>query len=251
MSNERLRAAIVSSGYSVAALAEQVPVDSKTIERWITKERVPHRTHRLRVASLLGKDDAYLWPGTASDAMSRSASEAELVTVYPNRGSVPPGTWESLVDRSTESIDLLAYAASFLHDSLPDFDAHLASRARAGVRVRLLLGDPDSTAVALRGEDEGIGELLAARCRLSWRYFEPLLPEPGILAREHGCTLYNSVFRFDDTLLANTHLYGAAANHAPVTHLQRIAGGRLFDSYQLSFERTWERASPVYAGRAA
>lgn len=251
MSNERLRAAIVGRGHTISGLAEQIQVDPKTIERWITKERIPHRAHRLRVAGLLDQDDAYLWPATASDAASRSASEAELVTVYPNRGSVPRGTWESLVDRSTESIDLLAYSASFLHDSLPDFDARLVARARAGVRVRLLFGDPDSTAVALRGDDEGIGNLLAARCRLSWRYFEPLLAEQGILAREHGCTLYNSIFRFDDTLLANTHLYAAAANHAPVTHLQRITGGRLFDSYQLSFERTWEQATPVHAGRAA
>jgi transcriptional regulator with XRE-family HTH domain len=251
MSNERLRAAIVGKGHTIAGLAEQLQVDPKTVERWITKERVPHRAHRLRVAGVLGQDDAYLWPATASDAASRSASEAELVTVYPNRGSVPPGTWESLVDRSTESIDLLAYAASFLHDSIPDFGARLAARARAGVRLRLLFGDPDSPAVALRGEEEAIGDLLAARCRLSWRYFAPVIAEPAVFAREHGCTLYNSVFRFDDTLLANTHLYGTAASQAPVTHLQRITGGRLFDSYQLSFERTWEQARAVQADQPA
>lgn len=56
-------------------------------------------------------------------------------------------------------IDLLAFAASFLHDAVPDFADHLAVKARQGVRIRLLFGDPESTAVNLRWEEEGIGDL--------------------------------------------------------------------------------------------
>lgn len=251
MSNERLRAAIVSSGQSVAVVSEQVGVDPKTIERWITKERVPHRTHRLRVAALLGQDDAFLWPTTLSDARSQSASQAEFVAIHPNRGSLPASTWEALLDQAAESIDFLAYAASFLHDTIPDFHARLVNKARAGVQVRLLFGDPGSKAVALRGQDEGIGDLLGARCRLTWNYFGPVLAHPGVMARRHGCTLYNSVFRFDDTLLANTHCLGAPASQSPVLHLHRIPGGRLFSNYMLGFERTWERATPVTTGQPA
>lgn len=251
MSNERLRAAIVSAGHTVAAVSEQVGVDPKTIERWITKERVPHRAHRLAVAALLGHDDAYLWPSTVTDARSQSASADEFVAIHANRGSMPPSTWDSLLDNAAESIDLLAYAASFLHDTIPDFQVRLAEKVQAGVQVRLLFGDPGSDAVALRGEDEGIGDLLAARCRLTWNYFRPLLDQPGVLARMHGCTLYNSVFRFDAALLANTHCFGAAASQSPVLHLHRIPGGRLFSNYLLGFERTWDRGMPVDAGWAA
>ena len=53
-------------------------------------------------------------------------------------------------------------------------------------------------------------------------------------ARQHGTTLYTSVFRFDDTLLVNTHAYGAAASHSPVMHLHKVAGGRLFNHYMTS-----------------
>lgn len=110
--------------------------------------------------------------------------------------------------------------------------------------MRLLFGDPASTAVQLRGEEEGIGDLLAARCRLTWTYLKDVIATPGVEARVHGCTLYSSIFRFDDRLLVNAHMYGAPANHSPVYAITRIPGGRLFANYMTSFERTWDEARP-------
>lgn len=242
MSNERLRSALLKRGLTYADLGEEVQVDPKTVERWVTQPRRPHRAHRLRVAAVLGEDDGFLWPETANDRASVSASQAEFIELLPNRGSVSSEFWLSRVDRAVDQIDLLAYAASFLHDAVPDFAENLASKARAGVRVRLLFGDPESEAVALRGEEEGIGDLLAARCRLTWSYWAPFLREQGIEARKHGTPLYNSLFRFDDTLLVNTHALGVAASHAPVLHLQKVAGGRLVAQYLQSFEIAWDAA---------
>ena len=250
MSNERLRAAIVGGGLTAESLSEQIGVDPKTVERWITKDRIPHRTHRLAVSAALGKDDIFLWP-TTDDARSQSASEAEFVAIHPNRGALSVSAWTSLIDDSRESIDLLAFAASFLHDAVPDFHGQLVAKARQGIRVRLLFGNPESEAVRIRGEEEGIGDLLSARCRLTWSYFKPIVDETGVMARMHGCTLYNSIFRFDDTLLANTHAYGAAASHSPLIHVHRIPGGRLFSSYMQGFERTWDLAEPVSGGDLA
>lgn len=243
MPNERLRGALISAGLNVQTFSEQVEVDPKTVERWITQDRTPHRRHRLNAATILGKSDTYLWAGTHSDPRSQSASHAEFVHLYANRGSVSTETWVALIEQSTESIDLLAYAASFFHDTVPNFAARLASRARAGVRVRLVFGDPTCGAVRARGVEEGIGDLLAARCRLTWTYFAPVLDEPGVQIREHGTTLYASLFRFDDTLLANPHAYGSAAGHSPVMHLNRIPGGRVFDHYMESFQRVWDGAT--------
>ncbi len=125
---------------------------------------------------------------------------------------------------------------------MPDLDEILIGKARAGVRVRLAFGDPDSTAVQIRGDEEGIGASLAERCRLTWKYLEQVLPEPGIEARAHASTLYCSMFRFDDDLMANHHLLGAPANHSPVLHIRRLVGGRLFDHHLKSFERAWGAA---------
>lgn len=243
MSNERLRSALLKRGLTYADLGAQVQVDPKTVERWVTQPRRPHRAHRLRVAAVLGEDDGFLWPETANDRASVSASQAEIVEVFPNRGSVSSEFWLAMVDRAVDQIDLLAYAASFIHDALPDFAELVASKARSGVRVRLLFGDPDSEAVAKRGEEEGIGDLLAARCRLTWSYWTPFLGEQGIEARKHGSTLYSSLFRFDDTLLVNTHALGVAASHSPVLHLRKVAGGRLVEQYVRSLEMCWGGAA--------
>lgn len=245
MSNERLRSSLATAELTYDDLAEQVEVDPKTVERWITTDRMPHRAHRLKVASVLGADEVFLWPKTKSDPRTIAASEAEFVALYPNRGSVEVDLWSSLLAGSKEQIDLLAFSASFLHDALPDFAEQIEAKARVGVRTRLIFGDPDSAAVKLRGEEEGIGDLLAARCRLTWAYWKPFLSTPGIEARMHGSTLYNSVFRFDDTTMVNAHSLGAAASHSPVMHIQKIAGGRLFAHYSNSVEQTWEAARPL------
>ena len=244
-SNERLRGAILTAGLTALEVATHVGVDPKTVERWITTGRAPHRTHRLRTAQLLKADDVFLWPSTASDRHTIGATQAELVALYPNRGAVPSETWFALAKSAKESIDLLAYAGSFLHDSLHGFMEILVEQARAGVRVRLLFGDPTSSAVTRRGDEEGIGDLMAARCRLTWSYLYPFIDTPGIEARMHGATLYNSVFRFDGTLLVNPHSYGAPASHSPVLHIERVPGGRLHLHYLAGFERTWDQATSV------
>lgn len=242
MRNERLRAAVTGSSHSVAQVAEHIGVDPKTVERWVAG-RTPHRAHRVAVAQLLGEDDIFLWPGTAGSRQDLSASQAEFVAIHPNRGSVNIDTWCSLLDNAAEAIDLLAFAGSFLHDAVPDFDERLVAAARRGVRVRLLFGDPDGAAARRRGIEEGIGDLLSARCRLTWNYLTPIIGTPGIGARQHDATLYASTFRFDDTLLANPHTYGTPASHSPVLHLRRLTGGRLFGTYMTSYERVWEQSA--------
>ena len=88
-------------------LAERVAVDPKTVERWITTDRVPHRNHRGAVASVIGIDESYLWPSVAQAGRVKNVDESELVTMYPTRGSGPSGLWLALVNQPTASIDTL------------------------------------------------------------------------------------------------------------------------------------------------
>ena len=106
----------------------------------------------------------------------------------------------------------------------------------------LALGDPDSDAVQRRGDEEGIGAGLAARIRISLSYLAPALDAAGVQARLHDTTLYASLYRFDDDLLVNTHVYGALAAQSPVLHLRRVPGGRLVDHYLTSIDRVWASA---------
>ena len=243
VANERLRSCITGARLTIAEVAAQVGVDPKTVERWIVLGRVPHRSHRWATASLLGTDEAYLWPELADERRTQAASTSELVTLYPNRGAVPGPLWRSLLEAASDRIDVLVFAGLFLPDGYPEIATLLAAKAEQGTKVRLSLGDPDSDAVRRRGEEERIGDGLAARVRLGLLYLRDAIGAPGVELRFHATTLYNSLYRFDDDMLVNAHAYGAPAAHSPVLHLRRLPGGQLFDHYQASFERVWEQAS--------
>lgn len=244
MPNERLRGQITAQGRTIAEIAATIHVDPKTVERWITLDRVPHRNHRQLAAQLLKADDAYLWPRAVDPARSKAASSAEFVELHAHRGAVPQQLWQSLIANSTESLDVLMYAGLFLLDGNPDLPLQLVEKATAGVRVRCLLGNPDSEVVANRGFEEGIGDGLAARIRTSLRYLQPTVGTPGVEIRLHETILYNSLYRFDDDLLVNLHAFGTGAPQNPVMHLHRVPGGRLFGHYMQSFDRVWETAKP-------
>ena len=131
-----------------------------------------------------------------------------------------------LIEAAEEHIDVLVFAGLFLPDGYPELAKVLIAKAEQGAAIRLALGDPDSEAVRLRGEEEHIGEGMAARVRLSLTYLDEAIGAPGVELRLHTTTLYNSIYRFDDDMLVNAHVYGAPAAQSPVLHLRRLAGGR-------------------------
>lgn len=120
----------------------------------------------------------------------------------------------------------------------------LEEQARAGTRVRLLLGDPEGRAVAQRGEEEGIGpDAIAAKIRNVLALFQPV-HRAGAEIRLHDTVLYNSMYWSDDDLLVNTHVHGYVAACAPVLHLRKIDGGSLVTTYRECFDRIWDGARP-------
>ena len=243
MRNERLRALLLERGETLDKLADAIQVHAKTVERWITTGRIPYRSHRFAVAAFFGVDEAYIWPGALDRDEVAAVSQSEVVQVWPHRWAVPRDTWGHFFSQAEREIGALVYSGMFMAE---DIGLHrlFADRARAGVQVRLLLGDPDSRNVAERGESEGIDEGMAAKVRNAIVLFGKLLAEPGVELRLHSTVLYNSIFRADDQLLVNTHIYGIMANNAPVFHLRKIPGGEMASSYIESFERVWESATP-------
>jgi transcriptional regulator with XRE-family HTH domain len=244
MPNERLRAALLEKGLTPADLAKTVEVDPKTVERWIALGRTPYRKHRYKVAALLGVEESYLWPDALSRDQVAAASENEIVTVYPHRWTVPRDAWWRLFGAAEREIGVLVYSGFFLADDA-GMVRLLGDKANAGVAVRILLGDPDSPHVAERGAEEGIDAAMAAKIRNALVLYRPLRGLAGVEIRLYGTTLYNSIYRADDQILVNTHVYGAPAANAPVLHLRKVAGGDMFATYADSFERVWADARPV------
>lgn len=242
--NQRLDGAIRQCGWTVADLAAKLAVDPKTVERWIRTGRRPHRDSREQAAEVLGVPAALLWP----DAVTPSGGLAELVAVYRTRTELSPAMVRSLLAGAHECIDVLAFSALWLWDSVPTFAETVAAKAAQGVRVRLCLGDPESPAVAIRGEEEGIGDRMAARCQMALDYARTITDVDPSAVRCTASTLYASVFRFDDDVLLNTHLWGNAACESPVLHLRAGDARGVAANALRSFERVWEAAQPVASG---
>lgn len=240
--NDRLRTTLVRTGVTVEELAECCGIDPKSAERWITMDRVPHKRHRWAASRRLGVDESYLWPAAISG--SAQAARSELVELFPSRASVPRETWLQLLEAAAGNIDVLVFSGTFYSQIQPRIAAMLQARIAAGVKVRLCWGDPESAAVAIRDEEEGIHGTLAHKVRSALTYYRPLLEVPGCEIRLHGTTLYNSLFRYDDEILVNPHAYGEPASANPVMHFRRLDGAPLFPHYVNSFERVWETARP-------
>nr|WP_282795212.1 XRE family transcriptional regulator [Streptomyces sp. CC224B] len=241
--NTRLRTTMRQRGLSYEDLATECGVIPKSVQRWVTQERIPHQRHRWMVTQVLGVEETYLWPSLrhrgAVDAMS-----SELIQTYADRASVPREVWLSLLTGATEHIDVLVFSGTFYAQTNPRIAAMLTERADAGTCVRLCFGDPDGAAVARRGQEEGIGDTLGAKIRASMTYYRPLVAHSGCEVRLHDTTLYSSLFRYDDNLLVNPHVWGQPASANPVLHLRRCGSEGWFDNYASSFEAVWETAKP-------
>lgn len=242
--NERLRDALHRQGVTSEGLAQELKVDPKTAERWVTTGRVPHARTRQAVAVRLGENERYLWPEAVGKERREQVSESELLHVYPHRSAVPADLWDRLLDQATERVDILVYVGMLLTEK-PDLLATLREKAANGAQVRLAFGDRDAPALIQRSLDEGIGErTISAKVDHALAFFKPLAEIPGIEIRTHGTVLYNSLYRFDEEMIVNPHVYGKLASHAPAMHLRRLGVGDLFNTYAESFDSVWSAAAP-------
>lgn len=241
--NERLRTAMQRSGTTTDDLALCCGVDVKTVERWISLGRLPHRANRWDAARHLGADESWLWPQAAIGRRDTAIS-SELVHLYVDRASVPRQTWLRLMEEARSDIAILVMSGTFYAQTQPKIGRELAAAAARGVRVRLAFGDPSSEAVSVRDREEGLGGTLAAKIRSSLTYYRDVAESGDVEIRLHGCTLYASLFRYDDDILANPHAWGEPASANPVLHLRRLDGGTVAGHYMDSYERVWATAKP-------
>jgi transcriptional regulator with XRE-family HTH domain len=240
--NEPLRQALIRAGLREDDVAAQLGVDPKTVRRWLAG-RVPYPNSRAALASLVGDDEADLWPGAGGPLTSRARPE-ELTAVYPHRWAIPRDVWKRFFESAEYEIGILAYSALFLAEDAGIL-AIIADKARSGVRLRLALGNADSAAVAQRGQEEGIGDAMSAKVRNALTLYGEALKADNIEIRLHGTVLYNSLYRADDQLFINQHAYGSPAAHAPVFCLRTSTGGDLLETYLDSFEAVWSMAQPI------
>ncbi len=250
--NDRLRTAVTTAGMTPSDLAAHLEVDPKTVARWISQSRAPYPKYRAQIAALVRESESYLWPEAASAAERDSAATSEIVRVYPHRAAIDRDAWLRLFDSARERIDLLAYAALFLPEQYPGVMDAIERKATAGTNIRLLLGKPDGIAVAQRSIEEGIGpDSIGAKIKNTLAFYKPLATAGLLDIRLHDTTLYTSIYRADDQMFANQHVYGLPAAQAPVLHLRQLPAGDFFTTFTKAFDRIWSTAEPAWPEETA
>lgn len=141
-------------------------MDPKSVERWVNLDRVPRRATALRAAEALGEDVHALWPALRQPRKARAVSP-ELVALSPQRAALPVAAYAELFGQAQRRLDVLVYAAVFLHEAFPRLNDMLTERAREGCQIRVALGDADSANVQQRGREERFGHGIESRCRLA------------------------------------------------------------------------------------
>jgi hypothetical protein len=237
---EPLRRAMADARMRDIDVAEALRVDPKTVQRWLGG-RLPQPRHRWGLADLLARHEFDLWPQLAGSA----PVGREVHATYPHRGAVPRDVWRQLFAGAEREIGILVYSGLFIAEDV-DLLRLIGDKAAEGVTVRIILGDPDSPHVTQRGAEEGIADAMAAKIRNALVLYRRIADRDGVEIRLHPTVLYNSIYRTDDELLVNQHVFGVAAAYAPVVHLR--GSGGMVETYVGSFERVWSGATPLPAG---
>jgi transcriptional regulator with XRE-family HTH domain len=239
--NELLRRSLLQAGLREDDVAARLGVDPKTVRRWLNG-RVPYPHNCAAIADLLGAEEGDLWPG-ASGTLTARIRPDELSTVYPHRSAVPREVWTRFFGSAGREIGILADSALFLAEDTGILRL-LSGKGRAGVTIRIALGDPESSHAALRG-GEDIGDAAPEKIRKALALYQSVAGAGNVEIRLHQTVLYNSIYRADDQLIVNQHAYGIPAAHAAVFRLRDAGSGEMFALYRDSFERVWGEAIPL------
>ncbi|WP_370012587.1 hypothetical protein [Nocardia cyriacigeorgica] len=146
---------------------------------WIDYERSSapdwHAAQMQRLARKLGY--RLVWPADVSvlpltDQVRNTSAEAVILPAPDH--IVPPSVFVDVFAAARHHIDVLVYAAVFLHEAYPRLNDLLIERAGAGCSIRIAVGDADSANVRQRGDEEKFGHGIESRCRLALLHYRPL-----------------------------------------------------------------------------
>ncbi|WP_320068274.1 XRE family transcriptional regulator [Micromonospora sp. RTGN7] len=223
-------------------LAARCDVDPKTVERWISRGRVPHPRSRVRVAEILGKDGDVLWSEVLRRAV-KVGSDRELLGLYARRSDVPRPLFRELIERAESRLWFGGYTSYFVWLEVPKAAATLGTKAGHGADVRFLLGDPASPVTTGRDRIEATPLTLATRIAMSQA---EIAKAPSALpVRMSDRHVGMSVWIFDDEAIVATHIGAGLGQDSVTLHLRRRESGGPFDRYVEHFEALWADAQPT------
>jgi hypothetical protein len=238
--NETLRSALAESGLNTEGLAERVETDPKTVQRWISKGRLPHPRTRVAVAEVLGTEVAVLWPDIVRRTV-KVGPDREIVAAYPRRADVPRGFFGDLITRANRRLWFGGYTSYFVFIDVPDAAEMLSAKVQGGADVRFLLGDPGSVVTSSRERVEGTPLSVSTRIELTRAELGKAQHRPAVRFGDRHIAM--SVWIFDDDAVVATHIGSGLGQESVTLHLRRHGDGGVFDRYAGHFEDLWAAGS--------
>lgn len=241
-----LGTAIVAAEMTPSILARKVGVAGKTVDRWLSGERVPHTDTQTRVAEVLKVSADSLWPQAVRSTLKVGA-DREIVRAYPYRSECPTAVWADLLDGARETILMAGYTSYFIWQDHPKIVERLRAKAAAGCSIRFLLGDPESQMTRDREALEKHPLSVGTRIRITLEHLAKIGPVDGVEARlsDSPAHLSQSVFVFDDQLLYTPHIGDGLGHESPLMHLRRLGEDGLYDRFVQHAEFLWSQGRPV------
>jgi transcriptional regulator with XRE-family HTH domain len=248
MSNERLHSALTQAGLQPDELAEQLDVDVKTVQRWLSG-RAPHARHRAATVAVLNQTlditERDLWPETV--APPAGDDRRDLVAIYTRGDDIRIPDWRILLREAQTRIDLLDTTLVEVITSSGTVDL-LREKARAGVEIRILTAHPHSIWITSLAEqladttrDDAGRTQLDRDLEHSHTAQEALIEQPNVDLRTHWAERTNSILRFGDQMLVTLHLWATPGTQAPVMHLRRRDDDGLFRPLPRALRRNLAR----------
>lgn len=175
--------------------------------------------------------------------MIKTGHDREIVTTYPYRNACPSAVWGKLIDGAERELVLAGYTSYFIWQEQPRLPARLRGLLDAGVRVRFLLGDPDSSMTRWREGVEDVPLTVSTRIRITLDALERMGTHDGLEVRFSDQHIALSVFRFDDQMLVTPHLSSLLGHDSPMFHLRRLGDDGLFERFAGHVDALWEGAA--------
>jgi transcriptional regulator with XRE-family HTH domain len=176
----------------------------------------------------------------------RQRTDREILQVFPRRSEIPGEIWDRLFLGARSEISLGGYTNYFFWTERPKFAETLKRKADEGVRIRILVGDPDSEVTRRREQVENAPLAVSTRIRITLDELTKLGPVQGIEVKFSGenaeAHVSRSIFRFDKEALVCEHIADQLGHGSLTFYLRHLQEDGPFAQYAAHFEHLWKGA---------
>ncbi|MFF0494141.1 DUF5919 domain-containing protein [Nocardia sp. NPDC004068] len=240
MANERLRSALLQRGLTPQTAAESLGVDAKTVERWISRERIPYPKHRYALAALLQEPEGYLWPQPEPQRQY-----ADVEAIFPTRAEFIQKMPPREILKSAETVDMMGLSLNLFCQQHSDSDT--LRLLASGTIFRCLFLEPRGVHIRSREREEGhdadvltkLTEInIASSQRLRTRI--PADSPGAILIRTYDEPARFNITVIDKrTCIIQPYLHRARGVESPTLIARRSEQPGLFETFSQVFESMW------------